>query len=397
MTTIRKATGTEDFHTYKDGFGTFKEPSKMVARGMTASAFSEGDTTTVRYKPTTPVGPESCLLHTLNIVNTSTSTDAYFELYDHRGTSGTTARRTRLNYPDAEYLGLSKVRVRGATDTVNVDDTAGFAVGDIVTVAHDGIVDGGNSGIINMGYEECVVTGIPGGTSMTLRRGMGGTTPINHYDNALITGGRLRMKMLIQARDKTKPYRDIVLPIPMLMENGWAMRSYSGTSVGLNALIVNCTYTKLEHTAQHNQTDLASPYVNYIGQVPDAHQRFLRTGYMGSEASANVVTHWADNDCEIYGISAVSNTQDGYKTVYGKAKDPLSVRVYHTVQGADAVDDPDDHTDPKGAFSPMWYPYPIYCKGGLGVSHSATACYSTIFYRPVQALGSAASDSMMDL
>ena len=211
---------------------------------------------------------------------------------------------------------------------------------------------------------------------------------------------RLRMKMLIHGRDKTKPFRDIVLPIPMLMENGWAMRSFSGGSNATSALIVNCTYTKLEHVAQHNQINLASPYVDYIGQVPDAHQRFLRTGWVGgaTNAGTGVVTHWTNNDCEIYGISATNNTQDSYKTVYGKAFTGLSNRVYYTSMGADSVDDIDDHTDPKVSSQvPMWYPYPIYCKGGLAASHSATAMYSTMFYRPVQALGSTASDSMMDL
>jgi hypothetical protein len=391
MVIQRKATGVEDFHTYKDGFGTFQNPSKMVARGVPASSFNSAGNT-VQYRPSTPVGPESCLLHTLNIVNTTTD-DCFLEIFDHRGTSATTARRTRLLMDDSPYLALSKIQDRGSTQVVVADDTTDFSVGDIVTVCADGVPTAGPS---NVGYEECVVTAnIPAAPgSITLRRGCGGTIPLNHYNNTPLHGGRLRLKMLIQGRDKTKPYRDIVLPIPILMENGWAMRSYKDDENATSALIVNCTYTKLEHFAQHDQTNLASPYVDYIGQVPNAHQRFLRTGW-ASGFDTSTVIHWIDNDCEIYGISAVSNTQDGYKTVYGKSYTGLSNRVYYTVQGADETDD--DHTDPKGAFTPMWYPYPIYCKGGLAVSHSAAACFSTILFRPVQALNSTGSDSMMDL
>jgi len=394
MVLERKATGNEEFHTYKDGFGTLAEPSKMVSRVAPASSFASGGTSTVQYRPTTPVGPESCLIHSFNILNTSSTTDCFLELYDHRGTSATTARRTRLVMTSDPYIALA-ASSRGATDTVAVDDSSDFAVGNIVSIVPDGD-DGLATDKNNMGYEECVITAIPSSTSVTLRRGTGGTTPVAHYDNAVMHGGRLRMKMMIQGRDKAKPDRNIVLPIPMLMENGWAFRSYSGTYSATSAIIVNTTYTKLEHNAQTNQTDLESPYINYIGQVPDAHHKFLRASWRGSnngDDGSGVVAHWPDNDVEIYGISFVSNTVDGYKTVYGRNGGGTNM-LYHTVMGTDVGDDDDD---PKGPFGPMWFPYPIYCKGGLSVYHSAIAGYSTIFYRPVKDYNSTASDSMLDV
>ena len=71
--------------------------------------------------------------------------------------------------------------------------------------------------------------------------------------------------------------------------------------------------------------------------------------------------------------------------------------MFDLVAAPPETDEGGDDDDPKGAFTPMWYPYPIYCKGGLAVSHSAAACFSTILFRPVQALNSTGSDSMMDL
>ena len=394
MVLERKATGKEDYLT-----GTiYPEAPKMVARGVSMSTFAAaGDT--VQYKPTTPVGPESCLLHTLNIVNTSDDDDNYVELYDHRGTDATTARRTRLHNENSPYLALSGSSSRGAQDTVVVDDSREFSVGDIVSIVADsdnGLV--ADSDKKDLTYEECVITAIPSNAapgSLTLRRGTGGTSPQNHYDNAVVHGGRLRMKMLIHGREsRGTSLRDIKFPIPILLERGWVFRCYTGGQSADTAVIINATYTTLEHNAQRDQSSLISPYVDYIGQVENANQRFLRASWVGGQEVLEV-THWNTNYVEVYGDLGLSNSSDNYRTIYAKEVTANSNRLYHTVHGMD--DGGDDEEDPQGPFGVMWYPYPIYCKGGLKVYHSATAAYSTVFYRPVQAYESDGSASMMDL
>ena len=97
MVLQRKATGKEDFHTFKDGFGTLAEPSKMVSRGVQLSSFvgADGDSTVKAYKAGFGTSGDyqghHCLVHNIQFINTSNSLDPYIEFYDGRAGLSETA------------------------------------------------------------------------------------------------------------------------------------------------------------------------------------------------------------------------------------------------------------------------------------------------------------------
>jgi len=417
MTTVKKATGKEDFHTYKDGFGTLAEPAKMVTKSIQITAFGSHTTRPNSNELTTAIGNRSCLIHTMDIMNVSAGTDVYFEIYDHAwgryGNDGV----TRYNCSDGssdESLGLNNDGDAGDADLLAngaLDATLAsinVAVGDLVSVENDG--DEGAAADLtpkNQAIESCVANTIT--TNPTLRRGMGGTAPMDFWDNTLFMAGRNRFKCLVLQPAKSNSHHRWNFPIPLLVEGGWRCRAHTGAGVSSSSLIVNITYSVLEHVAQRDQSTLGmnnaatpayvGPSYNFVGELEDANYRFLKCAWHGGDTSHTYnQDHWLESDVEVYGALCTSNASSdyrGFKIRDGNAASKLQVWDYAFSHSSDPID-----TNHGPVVEPNWYPYPIFMKKGIktitarDLSGVASSGYLTVLYRPLKSYNTTAYDSM---
>ena len=416
MTTVKKATGKEDFHTYKDGFGTLAEPSKMVTKSIKLSSFSSYTTQPNTTELTTAIGNRSCLIHTIDVINVSNDDDVYFEIYDHAwGRYGSTGH-TRYNCSDGasdESPGLYDTSDVGDADTVAngaLDSTLAaisVVVGDLVSVEHDG--DEGTGAWTTPSNQQIEsVVAMTTSSAPALRRGMGGTTPGEFRDNALFMAGRNRFKGLVLQPAKSNSHQRFNFPIPLLVEGGWRVRSHNGAGSSTSALIMTITYSVLEHVAQRDQSKLGmSGYVDasdmgsyvgpshdYLGEIEDANYKYLKCAWHSGDASNSYnQDHWLATDVEVYGAICTSNASSdyrGYKIKNGDNSNKLEIWDYAFSHSTDPIT-----TNHGPVVEPQWFPYPVFLKKGIKTqSTGGTAGYASILYRPLKSYNTTAYDSM---
>ncbi len=411
MAIERKTTGTEGFHTYKDGFGTLEEPSKMVTKSIRLTSFGSYVTQPNSAELTTDIGNRSCLIHTMDIMNVSAGTDVYFEIYDHAwGRYGSTGY-TRYNCSDGQSdqsAGLLATSDVGDGDMVSnggLDATLSsisVVVGDLLSIENDG--DEGTGAWTtpsNQQIESVVADTIT--ANPTVRRGMGGTQVGEFRDNFLVMAGRNRFKGIVLQPAKSNSHQRFTFPIPLLVEGGWRCRAHTSAGASSSSLIVNITYSVLEHVAQRDQSTLGGgsdasyvgPSHDYLGELQDANYRYLKCAWHSGDASNSYnQDHWLATDVEVYGAICTSDASSdyrGYQIKNGDNTTKQQIWDYAFSHSADPI-----ATNHGPVVEPQWFPYPVFLKKGIKTqSTGGTSGYASILYRPVKSYNTSANDTMI--
>jgi hypothetical protein len=168
-------------------------------------------------------------------------------------------------------------------------------------------------------------------------------------------------------QDRASNTLQVDFPIPLCIRRGCRVTS------NLGGPIVNINYTVL------NSKDL-SVYDN------DLKYRYLLGASLHS-ATANAIEDATKlditADVEIWGgvVYNESTTADNYNSSYILSTGESDLKKATITQNEQKHADDDASAAFTGIYQPMWYPYPVICKGGAKIDCDDSDTYATWFYR----------------